>query len=342
MTKKAGRAPNMKHFFKRLNRIRKKTINYINFALHEYKNPKRLTVKCYGDKNNGKIIYCIKEQGMGYGFFAEFRALLCNLMFADDMGMQPHVFWGEKHLYYEKDFNASSNVYEYFFEPISVEDIFKSKNVVISSALQNGYIEKVYGVTGYEATEEFENALVRTTQKYIQIKTELVEEFEQQIEMLFQNRRVLGVHHRGTDYKKAFNGHPVQVESDQVIKQVLILKEKYNIDFIFLATDDWKLLTCYQKQFGENLIYFADVYRGENDISIAFSNEERKYHHYLLGKEVLRDVYALSKCTCLVAGKSQVSFFAQIFNKCQMNQYKHVEIIDNGLNKNKNYFRTDM
>lgn len=329
------------YFLKRIKRIRKRVIDYADFALHEYKNPKRLSIKSYGDKNSGKIVYHIKEQGMGYGFFAEFRALLCNLMFADDIGMQPDVFWGESHLYYEKDFGEKSNVYEYFFEPISVENVFESKNVVISSTLQNAYIEKIYGVTGYESTEEFDNALVRTVQKYIQIKPELVEEFETQIEDLFQKRRVLGIHHRGTDYKKAYNGHPVQVETNQVISQVLNIKEKFNIDVIFLATDDLEILNCYQKQFGKELIYFGDIYRGEKDTSIAFSKEKRATHHYLLGKEVLRDAYALSKCTCLVAGKSQVSFFAQIFNKCGENQYEYVEIIDNGLNRNKNHFRVD-
>ena len=337
--KRIQKNPYVLFFLKSINRIRKKDIDYINFALHEYNNPCRLTVKSFGKKNAGQIIYYIRAQGQGYGFFAEFRALLCNLLFADNMGMKPNVFWGQEHLYFEKDFGVKSNVYEYFFTPISVENALESKNIVFSSALQNAYVENVYGVSGYESTEEFENALIQIIKKYIQIKPELVAEYEKQIKTIFQNKRVLGVHHRGTDYKKSYDGHPVQIKPEQEIQQVLDIKEKYHIDLIFLATDDLELLNCYKKQFGEDLAYFEDTYRGEEDKSIAFSTEKRTVHHYLLGKEVLRDVYTLSKCTCLVAGKSQVSFFARIFNKCGIQQYEHVEIIDNGLNKNKNYFK---
>lgn len=338
-TIKIHKNPYVLLFLKCVSRIRKRDISYVNFALYEYNNANRLTVKSYGQKNVGKIVYYIKEQGQGYGFFAEFRALLCNLLFADNMGMKPNVFWGQEHLYFEKDLGAKSNVYEYYFTPIRVENALESKNIVFSSALQNAYIENEYGVSGYKSTKEFEEALMQIMKKYIQIKPELAAEFEEQITAIFQNKRVLGVHHRGTDYKKSYDGHPVQIKPEQEIKWVLDIKEKYHIDIIFLATDDMELLNCYKQQLGENLVYFEDTYRGEEDISIAFSKEKREVHHYLLGKEVLRDVYALSKCTCLVAGKSQVSFFARIFNKCEMQQYEHVEIIDNGFNKNKNYFR---
>lgn len=321
------------------NRIRKKDIDYVRFALHDYHNPKHLLVQSYGGENYGKIIYRIRAQGQGYGFFAEFRALLCNLLFADEMGMMPDVLWGDKHLYFDKDVTETKNVFEYYFEPIHVEHASESKNIVLSSTCQNAYIEQSYGVTGYESTRQFEDALVKTIKKYIKIRADLVEDFETQIQSLFQNKRVLGVHHRGTDYKKAYNGHPVQIELDQEIRQVSEIKDKYDIDAIFLATDDTNLLKCYQEKFGDELICFEDTYRGKSDTSIAFSKAEREFHHYLLGKEVLRDMYTLSKCTCLVAGKSQVSFFAQIFNQCNTEQYEYIKILDNGLNKNKKYFK---
>ncbi len=327
-------------FLKCISRIIKKDKGYIDFAVNGYQDPKCLRVQTLGEKNNGKIIYDIHEQGAGYGFFAEFRALLCNLIFAEEMGFVPNVSWGENHLYHEKyEINGTSNVFEYYFEPVRIPNVCESRNVIISSALQNAYIEHQYGVNGYETSVRFEKALLEVMNKYIRIKNDILTEFDNGIEKIFNGNRVIGVHYRGTDYKQEYNGHPVPVDVDKEIQKVREIQKKYDIETVFLATDDANVLKIYKDAFGENLIYYRDIYRGENLKSVAFSECEREFHHYLLGKEVLRDAYTLSRCNCLVAGKSQVSYFAQIFNKCNNQLFESCTIIDWGLNNNNKYFK---
>lgn len=324
--------------FKSFRRILTRDIDYINFAIEEYSNPKRLSIKTYGDENQGEIIYCIKEQGMGYGFFAEFLSLLHNLIFAEEMGLVPHVIWGNRHLYYDEDILTIDNVFEYYFEPIKIKNLYQSKNVCFSSRYQNTYISNEYHISAYATSDNYEQKLKQVIQQYIRLRPELLKEFNQDVERIVGNKRILGIHHRGTDYKKGYRNHPMCISPEQGIEQAEKMLEQYKLDGIFLATDDQEILNNYLSHFGNKIRYFTDVIRGSSDISIAFDEKKRKCHHYNLGKEVLRDVYVLSQCTCLLAGKSRVSFFANIFNQFGENTYIKYQIMDNGINKNGPYF----
>lgn len=322
-----------------IRRIAIRDIDYISFALNEYSNPKRISIKSLGEENRGEIIYCINELGRGCGFFAEFRTLLCYLIFAEEMGFVPNVFWGNHHLYYDKDIAYTDNVFEYYFEPIKVEDFRQSLNVCFSSVLQYHYVEKEYGVNGYSTSEDFEEKLVQMIKKYIHIRPELICDFEIEMNQVLCRGNVLGIHHRGTDYKKGYREHPKGMQIEQGIAQAKKILQEYRLDNIFLATDDEEILDAYKVAFGEMVHYYPDVKRGLTDVSVAFSQENRECHHYTLGREVLRDVYTLSKCTCLLSGKSQVSYCANLLNRCGENRYLKYELIDNGINDTGAFFK---
>ena len=69
-------------------------------------NADQLTLEHGGKYNDGSIIYIIREQGNGYGFFAEFKSMLCELLFADSLGLKPTVYYGEEYAYYEDTTNG--------------------------------------------------------------------------------------------------------------------------------------------------------------------------------------------------------------------------------------------
>lgn len=324
---------------KTLNRMIKRDKDYVAFALNDYSNPRRLSIETLGNENWGKVIYCIREQGMGYGFFAEFRVLIYNLMFAEEMGFIPYVKWGSRHLYYDKDVTFTNNVFEYYFEPIKVDNLDQSKNICFSTTSQGMYIEKEYGINGYDSNADFERVMVQTIKQYIHIRSELLEDFDKDIISMLGGKRILGVHHRGTDYKRGYNGHPQMIDIEQGIMEAENMLDLYELDGIFLATDDEEILRRYKTHFGHKVKYFTDTLRSTSDKSIAFSNEKRECHHYNLGKEVLRDVYVLSKCVCLLAGRSQVSFFASVFNQCYSDKYIEYKRLDNGICSSDRYFK---
>ncbi len=323
---------------KSFRRILTRDINYVNFALEEYSNPKRLSIKTYGNDNMGKIVYCIQEQGLGYGFFAEFLSLLHNLVFAEEMGLVPHVIWGDKHLYYDKEILFTDNVFEYYFEPVKTECLYHNNNVCFSTEFQNEYISREYNITAYATSDDYEQKLKQVIRKYIRLRPELIEEFDDAVESMLGTKKILGIHHRGTDFKKEYKCHPIWISVEQGIEQAAKMMSQYKLDGIFLATDDQEILEQYILHFGDKVEYFNDVIRGNSDVSIAFEETNRKYHHYNLGKEVLRDVYLLSKCECLLSGKSRVSFFANIFNQFNERPYLEYQLLDNGMSKSNIYF----
>lgn len=57
---------------KSFRRILTRDINYVNFALEEYSNPKRLSIKTYGNDNMGKLFIVSKNKGWDMDFLRSF------------------------------------------------------------------------------------------------------------------------------------------------------------------------------------------------------------------------------------------------------------------------------
>lgn len=85
--------------------------------------------------------------------------------------------------------------------------------------------------------------------------------------------------------------------------------------------------------FGDKLRYYQDVVRSSGDETVMKSEVSRMNHHYLLGREVLRDAWTLEKCSALVAGMSQVSFGARILKEASGNRYEDLVLLDKGMNR---------
>lgn len=313
---------------------------YIHSCAYMKDNPDMLHLYHYGNENSGKIIYHITERGNGYGFFAEFKAVLEELLYAERMGFAPVVTFGKDFLYYDEELSITTdNAFCYFFEPVGEEkNLENSMNVVMARECHCKYIEDLYGATGYSIPLELQTELVRILSRYIKIKNGLCIEFDTMFREIFPDENILGVHYRGTDFKKGYYNHPVAVSLEQLISEVKEVFEQGNFAYIFLATDVDGTLDALKKEFGDCVRQFQDVYRGDSDVSVAFSKSDRTRHHYRLGIEVLRDAYALSRCQGLVAGLSQVSFSSRLLKMGRGEMYRSMRIINNGINKDKRMF----
>ena len=79
--------------------------------------------------------------------------------------------------------------------------------------------------------------------------------------------------------------------------------------------------------FGEIVLCYIDVERSNSNEGIHYHKKSNR-----IGYEVLRDMYTLSQCGGLIAGKSHVSTVARV-EKCSRNEaYSYLNIIDKGLN----------
>ena len=75
---------------------------------------------------------------------------------------------------------------------------------------------------------------------------------------LFQQKKILGVHFRGTSYKYGRNPYPATI--DQMKNQIYKIMKSDNYDKIFLVTEDIKHFDAL-KEFNDSLIYLKNSFR---------------------------------------------------------------------------------
>ena len=291
-----------------------------------------------GTVDYGKIIYVIKENCDHDGFCATLRFILCYLIFAEQHGMVPKIILSKDFVYYDEDKSREiSNPWEYYF--VQAEDSYdetNALNVCYGNYYQMQMIRERYDMSAYKAENYYDKEILRLcsplVRKYLVIRPEITGEAAEMLKDVSEKGgKILGVHFRGTDYKYGYNGHPVYIDEGQMISEIKIAMGKGQFAAVFLATDDISICDKIREHIiGTEVLMFQDVYRSDGNKSVAFSENERKYHHYLLGYEIARDMYTLSLCDGLLACKSSVGFISNLYKHSRNEEYEFMHIIDNG------------
>lgn len=305
-----------------------------------------LDLKCYGQANKDKILYFINENNKDFGFFAMYRAWIEYLYFADVCGYIPVVCAGENFLYKETTMvHGRGNPFEYYFDQpasINVQEVKISNKVIVSDLVHRQMVELI--LTGkynhYKYTKRYMNAMSHTVRNYIRFNGYTMKYIDNGMkELRFEGEKVLGLHVRGTDFRARYDNHPVYVTEEDCFNEIDQMLDKKLYNKIFLATDDERILKNFSDRYGKLVVFYENVKRSNRNQSVAFGQSKRKNHKYLLGLEVIRDMYTLSMCTGLIAGISQVAICAQINKLARGEQYKDLKIIDKGINVNNHIFK---
>lgn len=280
--------------------------------------------KSFGNQNSDKTFYVIWLDNCGSGFFSNVSNVLCHIDIAKKNNMIPIVdFQNFKTIYNEKEeVNGTKNAWEYYFKQVSdysLDEVYKSKNVFFCSGLFPENMD--YSIHSY--TDRYDEFYAQN----ILLKNHILELFNEHIGNV-KNQRTLGVHFRGKEQNYA-PSHTFAPTEKQMLKYTNEIIKKYNIEKIFLVTEEPKYLELFIKNYGDMLIY-TDSFRcsGVN----AYNIMPRENHRYLLGLEVLVDSLLLSECTGILCGDSNVSAFAQFKNN---KQYEFSYNIRNGINSKK-------
>ena len=295
----------------------------------------------YGDQNPNELIYLIFLDNFALGFFSLFLAVMDGLYFAERFHMIPVVEYCDQCLYCEGyPVNGGKNVFEYYFEPvsdISVTEARRSRNVakykpchrnldgeitVLGSYLVNSGQEKDYMAKRAELYT-----------KYIRLKPDVRKFIEQSIADILGRKKCIGVHVRGTDFRNGYRDHAVAVALDQYLDATSEAVRNHGFERIFLATDEESAIEQFRQRFGDSVVYYNDVFRSRDGEPVHFSESNRKNHRYLMGLEVLRDMYTLAECDGLICCYSNVSITARIVRLSTGNPYEYESIINNGFNK---------
>lgn len=310
-----------------------------------YDRPDSVLFNHLGAENPDKNIYMMYLNNGKRGFFSQFNLVLDGLEFADYYNMSPVVEWGAATLYHEyAGVNGVSNSYEYYFSQpcgITVQSGRHSKNVVFYE-----YSHRKLSIPDFNLTigaslidDEKMNAYINKRayiiRKYIKFSDNVKSYLNETVGGLFGHEKVLGVHVRGTDMNIGYNGHAKPITPEESLEAAYDAFSSGNFDKVFIATDESKAIDLFKDKFGDRLLYFTDILRSEDGQALHFSRNDRPNHKYLLGLEVLRDMYALSVADGLVAGVSNVSLTARMMKRSYQKEYDFIRILSHGFNETK-------
>lgn len=288
-----------------------------------------------GSKNKGIPIYVIRidKSWEHSGFCHLLRMTLLHLAYAERMGFTPIIIWQKGLLYCEEEkVNNTDNGFEYFFENVS--DIeYEDSSLVVYSKKYDVY--PFISNVRYSVSNEEISYLSNMISTYLRFNDYGYNEIEKKLSPLFDSKKVLGVHVRGTDYNNNYDGHPKGIALAEYIECVKEVFVKNKFDFIFVASDEDLTIKKFKKQFGDLLIV-NDVYRSKDGSPVHYGNCD--VSKYKLGRDILIDVWSLSKCTGLIAGMSNVSIIARAIKESTHKKYDYLQIIDKGINSNINSF----
>jgi len=291
-------------------KIKNYSFNYeLNYKIHKF-----------GDKNPKKIFYVIRRNP-GSGMFSNINYVIHHLFIAERFNFIPIIdmesfpnYYNEKHKIF-----GSRNSWQYYFYPVNkykLKEVYSSKKVIICGRESNN---NPY-ITGYKKLPYQEAQYFR---KYLKFKPYILRYVKKYEENVFKNKKVLGVHFRGSDQKISTN-HPFPPTLSQIIINIDELIKKYKYDLIFLIKEETYYYDYLKKKYKEKLVAI-NSYRSNYDI---FSVYARKNHRYLLGLEILINTLILSKTSHILGNNSNVISSAISFSRHK----KLITKINNGNN----------
>jgi hypothetical protein len=273
------------------------------------------------DNNNKKVFYIIKRDRW-HGMFSNIHFIILHMIYAKKKKYIPIVDMK----YYPTIYNEKNkikntfNSWEYYFKQIKnikLDIVYKSNNFILSK--EKNINTKIIGKKNYKNYRsvlfnlKFDNSILKEARKFQK--------------KYFKNKKILGVHFRGSDQKNAAS-HPFPPTIKQMMKLSKEIFLEKNFDLIFLVTEEAKYYRIFKKYFKDKLISYKN-YRSNN----IFYDYPRKNHRYLLGYEIIINMLLLSNVNFLVHSDSNVSAMSRHYRQKKIDEI----IIYNGLNS-KNIF----
>lgn len=223
------------------------------------------------------------------------------------------------------------NIWEQFFEQPYENIHIPDKAVEISEG------DQVIGFPGFEEIDQDERIRLwgNLYRRYVRFNDQTRQYIEQETkDIIKEDRRILGVLCRGTDYTaKKPKGHPVQPELSDILDKAEEKMKELHCQYIYLATEVGDVDRAFRERFPDKILinkreYYDDKFKSGDLTWIKDVHFERENDDYLKGLEYLSSLYILSKCNGIVAGNcggSQASVFMN------HNEYEDRYIFDLGL-----------
>lgn len=278
---------------------------------------------------NNKTVYIIRRFP-GAGFFSNYFYVISHLVYAKQHNYLSVIdFETYKTLYTEnhKIFGSNNSWEYYFLQPnnIKLKDIKKYRvNIFSENKMKFGlapcYLDDSCAYPSKEIVKDLNETILKNINFNFNIKKMLEKD-----SLNIDYNDCIGIHIRGTDMKYDPT-HPNPYSIGTVIDYIKKNKINKNYKYILLCTDEKKYVEDMKKEFGNQIVTFDAFRMDENStIGVHKTINKRENHKFLLGYEVIRDAYNLSKCKSFICGKSNVSFASILWNN---NKYEKLYFWD--------------
>ena len=256
-----------------------------------------------------KIYYIIRRIDTNVGLFSNYIVFAGHIKYALQNGWLPVIdMKNYPNVYLEPQQVGKINAWEYYFcQPlgITLDEAYNGDNVILSNDLPPDRPHD-----GMDFFNNINNILMewRMLVKLglLKVQPTIYQEFLHLYNLLFAKEdRVLGVLMRGTDYVALKPpSHPIPPPVDVAMKTVQEMKDKWNCNKIFLATEDQNIVSDFKERFGNTCITINKPYiKYDGQTYIPLYHIKRKNDFFLSGKEYLMQMLILSKCNCFVTAR---------------------------------------
>lgn len=269
-----------------------------------------------GSENQDKTFYVVRVLGRA-AFFQYYYMVLTHILYADRKGWIPVVDLTSSDISYrannENNF-ATVNVWEQYFEQpqrVTLKEIEKSRNIVLSKiSRKEKEVELIQ--LAIDGNHESLEIASKSIQKNLQYNQNTLLYLKTQYEKIIGDKKaknILGVHIRGTDYIALEpKGYAIQPNVEYIINKTNELVKIWNIDLIYVCTEDSKMLNSFKEGIGVEVVHTDCMRLNEyktksTDIMEQLVGRQTKKDPYLSGLEYLADIHLLSKCDYLLSGK---------------------------------------
>lgn len=283
---------------------------------------------------NSRRYYIIRRHKPWAGFFANYLFVIEHIIYAKKKGWIPVVDMENYPTLYNEIYpvDGKMNGWEYYFiQPNNVllEDAYSSRNYIISDTSHYiKYLPYIEGDNEFQILPDKITDIFKNICSIVPLKESIKDMLEMDSSLL--RGKVIGVHIRGTDKRLYVKDHRISADLQKYIQATNEIISSFEVDKIFLCCDEEKTVDIFREYYGNKLIV-NDAFRakeGDTEGIHLKLNSERKDHHFLLGYEVLRDCYMLSKCSYLVFSHSNVTNVALIWNN---NKYISTKFVENDI-----------
>jgi hypothetical protein len=257
---------------------------------------KRSLISLLAKYNSRNGVFAVEiKSSVGLG--AKLEWCLEILAYCDDNGLVPQ---------FKFSYPNSGKSEDYFAKFFKLKEI-TDENKPARFTRINSIIELNLG-KDYDTILNIELATY-LIHKYLAVHDDVLNEVETFCHQHFANRKVLGVHYRGTDKGKE---SPI-VPYDTVKRNIEhYLKLRPETNCVFISSDDINFIEDMERvSIGRPIIYRNDTLRSRDGNSLHESADTNKYE---VNRDAIVNCLLLSRCDALLKTASILSGWSKLFN----------------------------